>query len=343
MRRMMRLGGDRRGPVALKADEAERLVRVVYPGADVLEVKPVATRRGTASFRLIQRGAPSPMLLRVYATEPTACAREVAVLGALPRVVPVAAVCHTAPDADPPWSLFAWLHDGPMSAALRIFSLAEALMLASDLGAVLSAVHRIRFERSGFLGADLSLREPLQTWSDLMSGRLEGGAGNRLGEEVVARLRAFVARHASEMDALYEDAALCHGAFIPANVVVHASSGTDHRTIDLGWVNWRGWSKGSLSVDDRPRIAGIVDWASAFAGPSLFDLGTLLRHDAALPAGFCDAFAEGYRRWDAPLPRDWRQLARRLDLVNLCGLVERGDERVVARVRNLIEATLQSD
>jgi hypothetical protein len=75
----------------------------------------------------------------------------------------------------------------------------------------------------------------------------------------------------------------------------------------------------------------------------LLDVGMLLRHDAALPAGFCDAFEEGYRRWDAPLPRDWRQLSRRLDLVNVCGLVERGDERVLAQVRHLIEATLRSD
>jgi hypothetical protein len=338
---MVRLGRDGRGPVSLKG--AERFVRVAFPNAHLLEAEPLRTGRGRVSLRLTLRGAPSPLLLRVFTAEPTACAREVAVLRALPSLVPVATVCHAEPDADPPWSLFAWLRDGPMNVALRIRALDELLMLASDIGAVLSAVHRIRFERSGLLRADLSLGEPPPTWSDLMSGQLRGGAGNRLGDEVVARLRAFVARHASEMDGLYEDAALCHGALIPAKVVVYASSGTDDRTKDVGWVNWRGWYPGSLLADDRPRLAGIVDWASAFAGPPLFDVGTLLRYDAALPAGFCDSFAEGYARWDAPLPPDWRRLARRLDLVNLCGLVERADERVLARVRYLIEATLRSD
>ena len=86
---MLRLLGDRGGPAALKAGQAERFARVAFPDAHVLRVERVRTGR-TKALRLTLCGAPSPLLLRTYAHEPVACARELAALRALPGVVPVA-------------------------------------------------------------------------------------------------------------------------------------------------------------------------------------------------------------------------------------------------------------
>lgn len=345
----------------MKNDQAERFVRVAFPDAHVLWTEPVAPHRWKIGLRETAFPLPSPLFLRFYPLGSplgsTACCREQAVRTVLPNLVPVATIHHAAPEADPPWTLSTWLADGPLSAALRMarswqararwkwivdtpspaIADEEVLMLANDAGALLSALHRVRYPRSGLLGPDLSLRDPLPKWSERMAAYLRGGLEARMAPTLLGRLDSFVAAHAVEMDDLYRDAALCHGAFVPGNLIVYLSSGTDDRASQSGWVDW-----GNLLTLDRPRLAGVVEWSGVLAGPPLADLGAFLRHEEALPAGFGDAFADGYRRWDTGLPGDWRKLARGLDLVNLCERLERGDRRSVARTRALIEATVSA-
>ncbi len=313
----------------LKRTAVEGLVRLAFPRARVVDAGRLVDVAGRISLRLTVSGAPSPLLLRAYPSDPAACVGEVAVLRALPGVVPVPVVHHSAPHDDPPWSLFSWLHDGPMPAALRRYSPAAALMLANDLGALLSAVHRV---------PPLDSCPALPRWTEGMGALLSNGAVEGLGPRLVRSLRDFTLAYGARIDALFDEVSLCHGSLTPSKVIVYASSGVDDRTKLAGWVQWDG-----RSTFDRPRLDGIVDWASAVNGPSLLDVGSLLRMEHALPAGFADEFAAGYARWDTPLPPDWRWLARCLDLVRLCGLAEHCGEPRLKRIRRLISSTLDTN
>ncbi|HEX7491979.1 MAG TPA: hypothetical protein VF337_09790 [Candidatus Limnocylindrales bacterium] len=89
---MLRLLNGRRGVRGPNAREAEPFAQAAFPHAHVLRTEPVKTGGGDLSSRLFVEIGPSPLLLRVYAADPEACAREAAVLRAIPRVVPVPAV-----------------------------------------------------------------------------------------------------------------------------------------------------------------------------------------------------------------------------------------------------------
>jgi aminoglycoside phosphotransferase (APT) family kinase protein len=114
-----------------------------------------------------------------------------------------------------------------------------------------------------------------------------------LGDELGARVLAFI----DENERLLDDAAgapvLLHGDFKASNL---------H------------WTHGSELL--------VLDWEFAWAGPRLMDVGQLLRWNP--PAPFIDAFAAAYADHGGPLGSDWRRLAAWFDLFNLVGLAVGG-------------------
>src|SRR5690606_25884926 len=64
------------------------------------------------------------------------------------------------------------------------------------------------------------------------------------------------------------------------------------------------------------KVAAVLDWEFAFAGPAIVDVGLFLRAGRALPDGFREAFVSCYRDAGGELPVNWLPLSRLVDLTS---------------------------
>jgi Ser/Thr protein kinase RdoA (MazF antagonist) len=295
------------------------------PGRAIISAEPLATGCVNTNYRIELEGAPSPVVLRLYLRDMAACAREERLLRLVAGAVPAPRVLYADQRVERfrlPWLLMTWVEGVPLPEALAALRPDEAPSLAAALGATAAAIGAFPFATSGFFGPDLSIAEPLDAPAKMTRDRVlsllyQGRAGERLGTDLTRRLRSLVEARAGELDALAGRVALVHADFRDSNLLVKREAG-----------EWR--------------VMGALDWEFAYAGPSLFDLGSLLRREAALPPGFAGHAVAAYRAAGGFAPPGWRRMTLLMDLMNLCGFADIPDTRgtMLADVTALIEATV---
>jgi Ser/Thr protein kinase RdoA (MazF antagonist) len=305
--------------------EAEGFVRLSLPSAKVARVEPLTAGLRNTNYRveLVEGRA---LVLRIYTADPSACARESAILAALAGRVPVPRVLHSEPSADPPFSLFDWIEGRPLDGILAEFRASSsggergrepgrergrgraARQIAFACGSALASIHALRFPTAGFFGPDLAIAAPVPDWDAAVLSALEA-AEPRIGPQLAGALRRTVESNARAVHGVWSEAALVHADFKPWNLL-YAVDGD--------------------GAAAKYRLAGVIDWEFACAGCRLIDFGTFLRdatgHAAEGPAAggsaegyasFVEAFVEGYEIGGAPLPPDWRRLTLLVDLLSL--------------------------
>ena len=131
----------------------------------------------------------------------------------------------------------------------------------ATVGRALAEIHATAFPTSGFFGSDLSIGEPLRSWTTAVETEVASDFSSTRSD--LANLRESVLGyydwHRAEMEHLSVVAVLQHGDFKPSN---------------LHW-----------TTDDSLLV---LDWKFAFAGPPLMDVGQLSRW--SLPHPFIEAF-----------------------------------------------------
>jgi Ser/Thr protein kinase RdoA (MazF antagonist) len=153
----------------------------------------------------------------------------------------------------------------------------------------------------------------------MLQQALFGGlAGERLGAPLRDALWNAVTRTApllSEIDGQYT---LVHADYKRSNLLLQRSGSS--------------WT-----------VSAVLDWEFAFAGPPIIDVGLFLRAGAALPPGFQDRFAAGYRDAGGELPSEWLRLSRLIDLISQVTFLSdpRDRPRVVAETRQVVEETVR--
>lgn len=312
---------ERRAPaVQLKRGVIEGRLARALPGARLRQVTPLAGGNSNTVLRLeLEAGPPLVMRLHQHADGGASCAREAELLRRLRGAVPVPALLATEPapeDGAPPWLLLGWCEGQRLCDVWDDLTPADGPALGAALGRVAATIHAAgAYPRAGFLTPGLELSVGLGALGEHLGGWLDGRAGARLGPALAGRLRAWVAAR----EAWFADgpAVLCHADFKPTNLLVARGA--------AGW-----------------EPSAVLDWEFAFAGPRLFDLGQLLRHEERLPAGFAAGVEGGYAQVGPDLPPDWRARAAALDLLNHLQFLDDPAERpnVHAAARQRIEATL---
>lgn len=182
------------------------------------------------------------------------------------------------------------------------------------LGAALREVHQRAYEQAGFLGADLTVSEPMPRVMDgFLSYVSECAAKTPWAAAVLEQTQRALDEHRLALDAVCTDAVLLHGDFKVSNL--HAT------------------------CDPRPLV---LDWEFAYAGPALMDAAQLLRWGA--PVEFREGFESAYRECGGRLPKDWARWARALDSVNLAGLLagSRAGSRRAEDIVSLLTRRLQA-
>jgi len=321
----MRESWERRTEVlALSAAEATALLQPAFPGARAVDVR--AADGGKANTNLcITLADGGRCLLRLFVRDPASGAKEATILRRLTGIVPVPALHHFAtgnPVTGHPYAMLEWIEGPRLEQVLARSDAAAAASLAHDAGRTLAAVGTLTFPRSGFLAADLSIAEPLETGAAGFLGFVEEmaaapPAATRLGPDLQQRLLAFCRANVGRLDGLDPQARLVHCDFDPSNILL--------RPTPEGW-----------------EVAAVIDWEFAVAATPLIDLGHLLRAPHGDLPDFAEALAAGYRAGGGGLPDDWPAAARLLDLLAWLDFLGRpGDQpNLFEASRRAIEKTL---
>jgi aminoglycoside phosphotransferase (APT) family kinase protein len=305
--------------------DAARMLRPVAGDDRVIRMELLGGGLANTNYKVTLAGRDEPLVLRVYARDPAACAIETALFRLVHQRVRVAELLYAdaqGAETGHVYAVLSWV-DGVLLADLLAAGDAGAAAEAGyAAGETLAAIGSFTFDRAGVLDAGLAVRpEPFNDGPALVTGieryLSERGAGKRLGRPLTASLRRHVQEHAGCLAAISGMASLVHGDYKPTNLLMRQERG-------------------------RWRVAAALDWEFAFAGPWLFDLGQMVRYSASFPPTFAPAVIDGLRAGGAAVPLDWRRIVRLMDLVNLLDFAARaeGEGPMLADVRRLVAATV---
>ena len=263
------------------------------------------------------------IVIRVYSTDRNTAAREFDLLRFLearpitaPRALAVIDVGTT------PVVALEYI-DGETLEDRLLSGVAVPLKIFEKIGRELGAVHNVQFEDAGFIGPKVEVGRQFDNFSVFLRSFIERtlkdlvNRPDKLDLQTNERCRQLVLEKWDAVLASEPRRQLVHCDFNPKNIMV--TKATD------------------------PDVAGVIDWEFCMAGNGLIDAGNFFRFEYDYPAGAKAAFAAGYRAVNASLPADWDDIARLLDLGNMCSFLERREDyqKSFRTARVVIEATLR--
>jgi aminoglycoside phosphotransferase (APT) family kinase protein len=156
----------------LPSDLVARMVQAAFPHGRAIELEPLADGFRNSNFKLRIDSLAEPIVLRIYEHDPTLCQKEMDLLRFVGRSVPVPEVIHAAPlggDGLPPFALLRYV-EGITFRELKRRGDTEAIAQAAhSAGQTLAAIHRIVFEKPGWLAAGPAVTVPLLEGRDTMA------------------------------------------------------------------------------------------------------------------------------------------------------------------------------
>jgi aminoglycoside phosphotransferase (APT) family kinase protein len=304
----------------------DRVVRTAFPRCRVVEMQPLGDGLRNANFKLRLDSQPEPVVLRIYEHDASLCRKEMDLLRLAGGSVPVPEIIHAEPcglEDLPPFTLARYV-EGISLRDLRRSGDTEAAAAAYSAGETLAAIGRVTFARPGWLGPGPAVTAPLLEGKDPMPRFVDLClASINLARRMPADLRdgasGLVWRWAPQLARLDEEARLVHGDFNGRNLLVRCLAGR--------------WS-----------VVAVLDWEFAVSGSPLGDLGNFLRYQRAAHPLAEPHFSAGYLHAGGVLPRDWRRLARVLDLAAVCENLTHHQlpDTVIAELVELVRATVEN-
>lgn len=320
---------ERRHPhVDLDRETLEALLRPAFPGRALVEVEPLSGGLANTNYRALLSGVGSPVVVRIYTRDPTACHREIALHRLVGDRVPVPEVIYADADgtgaaAGYPYMVTRWVEGEKLDALLVGQEVEDLRGLALVVGETLARIGETTFPRAGFFGPELEIAEPLPSIREACVGYVEEalfkrGAAEQIGAELAGRVWRLLSENAGLLDEVDPTARLVHADYKAQNLLVRRDAGG-------------GWA-----------VAAALDWEFALAWTPLLDLAILLRYAERLPADFERGVIEGFSGGGGVLPAEWKRTTTLLDLVNLCEFVARPDPgvHIAEDVRALLAATV---
>ena len=302
----MEEGWERPPRLRLQSDQLGRLIEPAFPGASIAEYSVLASGLANTNvhFRLV--GSAATYVLRLHTRDTQAAAREREVMDYLAArstspvpSIPVAPLLYSDPvplRGEYPYSIWGFVEGVLLQDLFRTLPASELVNIAGECGQVLASIAALRFPKCGELGPRLEVvREyglPSRFVPEMIHHALfEGRAGRRLGVDLRDALWTAVEQvrpMLGEIDGRYT---LVHADYKRSNLLMQRHGS--------GW-----------------RVAAVLDWEFACAGPPLIDVGLFLRAGDRLPAGFRDNFVSSYRDAGGELPTGWLPLSRLIDLIS---------------------------
>ena len=304
----------------------QRMVNMAFPRCRVVETLPLAEGLRNTNLKLRLDGTPEPIVLRVYEHDASLCQKEVDLLRLVAGRVPTAEVLYASPrgvEDLPPFTLARYVEGISLLDLKRRGDTDAIAHAAYSAGETLAAIGRATFPKPGWLAPGPAVTAPLLEGPDPVPRFVElcleaTNLQRRMPADLRDRCRALVWSRSGEFACLDDEARLVHGDFNRRNLLVRRTAGR--------------WS-----------VAAVLDWEFAVSGCPLADLGNFLRYERASRPRLEPHFSAGYRNAGGTLPRDWRRLARLLDLTALCESLTHDQlpDTVVAELVELVRATVE--
>ncbi|GAA4495361.1 hypothetical protein GCM10023191_035950 [Actinoallomurus oryzae] len=268
---------------ALTLHQAREILSLVSPGAAVTEV--IARTGGELStvYEIRCAGPPDAVIVKIYAEQwRWKLAKEVHVYGVLADqgVRPAPTILHAEYGTDlvgSPFAVMTRLSGRPLSEAIDEFDTDQVRGVYRQMGAVLSAIHRVEQDAYGYLTTRLRHPEPDNTayMNRQFAKKLREFAEHGGDPALHDRIEEHVA-HQAELFAASVGPRLCHNDFYEGNVLV------------------------APEADDWA-LTGFIDVENAVAADPLLDLAKTqyysVHDDEAKLSGLLDGYG--------PLPDDW--------------------------------------
>ena len=318
--------------VTVAPEQVQSMLRPVYGERGIDAFDMLDGGLANTNLKVILSGATEPVLLRIYVKDPASSAREAAVLklirstlrGAESLALHVPDVLFVGKLEEPVpyhYSIMTWCAGTQLSATIDQLAKNEVASIGCVLGRWAANLSQLKFPWCAQFDENFQLVTDYGTPQQLTISHVQeclfgGPAGERLGQGRRDALWALVKAEVSRLAVLSDNYALLHGDFKLRNVLVDLTP--------------NGW-----------RPCALLDWEFACAGPSLLDLGTLLRH-RELDDAFSTSVVRGFSDAGGELPHDWRQLVRLLDINALCTFLnfETLRPRLHAQITRLVERRL---
>ena len=300
----MEEGWERPPRLDIEPEELQRLIAPAFPGRRIEAWAPISTGLANTNLRFRVSDDAGSYVLRIHTRDRAAARRERGLMhhlgtGATHRV-PVAPLVYSDPgerEGRYAYSIWRFVEGELLQELFKSLQPQELVDIAGECGNTLAAIGAARgFDACGELGANLEVVSeygpPSRFVPDVIHrGLYAGRAGERLGEALRDELWAAVERSLHLLGAVDGRYVLVHGDYKRSNILMRRRGGS-----------WR--------------VAAVLDWEFAFAGPPIVDVGLFLRAGGALPGGFAAAFASGFRGAGGELPPDWLPTSRLVDLVS---------------------------
>ena len=278
------------------------------------------------NYRVHFVGSEWSVVLRFYVREPTACAREVALLRLVSSDVPVAEVLHAEPNGIqgfPPFAILEYV-DGILFRTLRRTKDQAAIaQAATAIGKTLTTIASYKFPRQGLLGTGLEVSPWLIDGPDTIPRLVDACLGSeifrrRVDARWAERIHKFAWEWSEHLSPLDGETSLVHSDFNAANIMVK-------------------------HVQDSWRVVAVLDWEFSFSGSTLWDIGNFLRYERKARPLVEPFFSQGCIDAGMALPDDWRRIARAADICSLCEILTRESlpADVVEEIVKLVRATVE--
>lgn len=298
---------------------------MTFPGALVTATELAVGGLSNTNIKVWCDHSAEPLRLRLFRRGADVAELEHAVMQRVAPDVPLPR-CHCTSTDGPdgrPYAIYDWVDGERLENA--DLGLAARRDIGRDIGRILAAIHRTRFERTGYLNNHLEVSEPFDVSGAglvrFARSVLESDRGrDRLGSDTALEFLAWLDRNAGSLDGPDANTAvLCHGDFGASNLIVSARAG-----------HWR--------------VVAVLDWEYACAGTPFGDLGNLLRPPLGTATGFEAAVIDSYRSAGGTLPANWKDLALLTDLFAWLEFLGREPlhESVIASARSRIAFTMDA-
>jgi len=312
----------------LSRSEIQALVLHLLRGQEISAVETLSGGYRNQNYRLIfLNKTPSKgiaeAVLRVSA-DLNAAAKEVTLLQRLSGILPVPRVLASRQTAAHAFALHEFVPGVLASELPETLSESDLTAIGAAIGATLAQIHQIEMPGCGFLDAQLQIPDPMpalgDAWLAYMREVLHGKrAEERLGRDLCKQLLRLLTQN----EALLRD-------LTPSNRLVHA----DFNLKNLLLAEHEGYWQ----------VKAVLDWEFAHAGSPLVDLGNFFRFEKDLPQALFAGFLQTYQAELGPLPVQWREQARLLDLAAICNFLDAPESKplTLQTVRRIVDETLAS-
>jgi aminoglycoside phosphotransferase (APT) family kinase protein len=280
--------------VEIDADRLLALIRLWEPQGDVERCELITKGGSNTNYLVSFAQRPTRFVMRLYASAPDGWKKERALAELLDSSVPMAKVVYSGYEPsvfERPLTVFEYVEGETLLEKLASGYNPPASLIR-QIAASLALTHRHRYDKQGLFDEKLKVIEdlaPFESWIGLF---LNEGAAEQLGAEAVEKYSALIESRKSELAEIAAWTALVHGDYKPANVLVRGDE-----------------------------VAAIIDWEFSMAGHPFSDLGQIIRQ-RWMSSPVEAAFVKEYNALSAiQLPRNWKELARLRDTINLLQLV----------------------